>query len=719
MTSHRFFASSPAGLEQLLGRELESLGLAGPAVSRSGVYFSGTLEDAYRVMLWSRIASRVLLPLAEFEAATPEQLYDGVRLIDWSEHLDAEGSLAVDCRVSQAAITHSHYAALKVKDAVVDQFRARGLERPSIDLERPDVRINLFLRKNTATLSLDLSGESLHRRGYRTEQAQAPLKENLAAALLMYGRWPELALEGAPLADPMCGSGTLVVEAGLMACDIAPGLLRENPLPGGWKQHDSAVWQRLWDEAQQRREVGLAKGVRLYGFDQDGRALEMARNNARRAGLEHLVHFEKCPVQKLTRPEELEEARGLLIVNPPYGERMGENLEQVENLYRGLGETLRGQFQGWKALILTGKPELGRMIGLQAVHRNHVFNGPIKCQLLHFEVEARRLQAPAPGSREREQQRIEAAASGMFGNRLKKNLDRLSRWAKKEGVSCYRLYDADMPEYAVAIDLYGDQVHIQEYAAPAKVSQEGAQKRLEEILLATPKVLGIDASRVHLKVRRRQKGTEQYERLAQEKKFFEVSEGQGRFLVNLKDYLDTGLFLDHRPLRLRIAEEASGKRFLNLFCYTASASVHAALGGAASTTSVDMSSTYLDWARRNFSLNGMASGNHQLIRANCVEWLRQAEEQYDLIFLDPPTFSNSKAMADHFDVQRDHGELVRNCLRLLSDEGVLYFSTNHQKFRLDETLASEMRIEDISKETIPYDFERNPKIHRCWRITKG
>jgi 23S rRNA (guanine2069-N7)-methyltransferase / 23S rRNA (guanine2445-N2)-methyltransferase len=319
----------------------------------------------------------------------------------------------------------------------------------------------------------------------------------------------------------------------------------------------------------------------------------------------------------------------------------------------------------------------------------------------------------------------------MFANRLRKNLRLLGKWARREGVSCYRLYDADMPEYAVAVDLYEGWAHVQEYAAPATVAPARAEARLREAMAVLPEVLGIPAGNLVLKVRRRQKGLAQYERQAMTGDFHEVGEGGLRFLVNLTDYLDTGLFLDHRVTRAMIRELAAGpappigwgrgRRFLNLFAYTGTASVYAASGGAVSTTSVDMSRVYLDWARRNMSLNGFVEGPaHRFVHGDCLKWVTlHRGERYDLIFLDPPTFSTSKRMAERtFDVQRDHAPLIRAAAGLLAPEGVLLFSNNFQRFRLHRQALSDLTVEDISAATIPHDFARNPRIHTCWRIAR-
>lgn len=315
------------------------------------------------------------------------------------------------------------------------------------------------------------------------------------------------------------------------------------------------------------------------------------------------------------------------------------------------------------------------------------------------------------------------SGADMFANRLRKNLKSLTKWAKQQSVSCYRLYDADLPEYAVAIDFYqGEQVwlHVQEYDAPKTIDAHKAMQRLAAIMSVLPQVLAIPSEQIFLKVRRKQKNTEQYQKHNDTAHFHIVAEGGCRFWVNFEDYLDTGLFLDHRPLRLTIQQQARGKRFLNLFAYTASATVHAAIGGAISTVSVDMSKTYLDWAKRNLALNHIV-GDHQLIQANCVDWLNhqanQGVEKFDLIFLDPPTFSNSKRMDNELDLQRDHVGLIQNAVALLAPGGVLYFSTNFRKFVLDSAALAGLTVEDISLKTIPHDFARDAKIHYGWKIS--
>ena len=727
-----FFATAPLGIELLLAQELRDLGIPDVREGRAGVAFGGGLQAAYTACLWSRLANRVLMPIARFPAATGDELYDGVRSVDWELHMEPESTLAVDFAASRSAITHTLFGAQKVKDAIVDHFRSRSGARPSVDLARPDLRVNVYLDRDQATLSIDLSGDSLHKRGYRIEGGKAPLKENLAAAILIRAGWPAVAAAGGQLIDPMCGSGTLPIEAALMAADFAPGLLR--PWYGflGWRGHDADCWLGLLAEADRRSEAGLKQLPVIVGYDVDRRAIHTALGNLDRAGLRGAVHFERKSVEEV-RPQR---PNGLLVVNPPYGERLGDE-ESLDALYRTLGETLRTHFSGWKASVFTGNPELAFKVGIRAIKQYALYNGALECKLFNFEVTEERFFTPHEGEppTEAERQRrllfrkaravdLSTGGAEMFANRLRKNLKNLGRWARQSGTFCYRLYDADLPEYAVAVDLYQGEklwVHVQEYEAPATVDPVKAETRLIEALAGIPAVLEIPPDQVFLKVRRRQKGSAQYEKQSASGKFHEVEEGGLRFEVNFEDYLDTGLFLDHRLTRALIRERANGKSFLNLFAYTGTASVYAASGGAASTTTVDMSRTYLDWAARNLALNGFGGDRHELIQADCIEWLLDAVEsnwRYDLIFLDPPTFSTSKRMKATLDIQRDHVDLIRDCLDLLTPEGLLVFSTNHRKFRLDTAALADCRIEDISRKTLPKDFERNPRIHYAWLIQR-
>ncbi len=774
MPIYQLFATTPKAMETILTEELQSLGISNIKATMAGVAFQGDLETAYRACLWSRTANRILLVLSSFEVKTQDDLYNGVQQINWFEHINADDTFAVSFSAKNSeAINNTHFGALKVKDAIVDQMRDKFQQRPSINTEQPNIRINVYLNGEIAQLSLDLSGESLHRRGYRDVNIQAPMKENLAAAMLLRCGWPEIAKQNGSLLDPMCGSGTLLLEGAMIAADYAPGLLRDYFGFIGWKKHDATCWKKLRTEALQRRKAGMEKLPVIVGFDQNRHTVNAALTHIANAGLQNKIHVERRDIEYAEPAESW--TPGLLICNPPYGERLGDEQETAE-LYKKFGESLKAHFIGWKAAMIISNPELGFRLGVRSQKPITLYNGALECKLLRFNIEEssffipkaktqeeriaqviaiskteppivdtekvarveKALKPEAEGSTDKESGKanapiVEAIADKEdskvgaieFANRLKKNFKKLSKWARQNEITCYRVYDADLPEYAAAVDIYqGSEtwINVQEYEPPKTIDQHKADQRLAGLLAEIPHVLGVNSDHIFLKIRRKQRSTDQYEKHGELGRFHTIEEGGCKLLINIEDYLDTGLFLDHRPIRMLIQQHAKNKRFLNLFAYTGSATVHAAMGGATSTTTVDMSNTYTEWAKNNMALN-KNTGEHEFIQTDCLEWLANEAKkadvrQYDLIFLDPPTFSNSKRMDDVFDIQNDHVQLIKNAVTLLAPEGILYFSTNFRRFKIDSLGLSELTVEDISAATIPEDFSRNPRIHYCWKITK-
>lgn len=711
--SRRYFATCPKGLEYLLVDELKALGAEGVREALAGVHFEGPLEIAYRACLWSRLASRILLPVAEFACAGDEALYDGVQAIDWSRHLRADGTLAVDASLVQSQLKHARYAEQKTKDAIVDQFRQASGQRPSVDTDQPDIRINLHVKRDRATVSIDLSGDALHRRGWRLEQGAAPIKENLACAVLIRAGWPQRMHEQA-LFDPLCGSGTLLIEGARMAADIAPGLERDYYGFLGWLGVDVPLWQRLLDEARERARIGRESlALRFFGSDADKRVIEAARANASVAGVSAFLRFE---VRALEDIREAPAPTGLVVSNPPYDARLSAD----PGLYRALGALLRGPCREWAAGFIVADEAPGQAIGLRAEKRYALYNGAIACSLLRFASVAEQPErAPA-------QPKELSPGAEMVANRLRKNLKKLAPWRKREGVNCYRAYDADLPEYAAAIDVYtaaagapdedqGLWLHVQEYKAPREIPEETTRRRLSEVLQAAMAVFALPRTRIALKTRAPQTRSARYQKQDMRGHWLPVEEDGLQLQVNLFDYLDTGLFLDHRPARRLIRQQARGKRVLNLFCYTGVASVHAAAGGAAATTSVDLSSTYLEWAARNLGANGFTGERHRLIQADVLAWLAQNRERFELIFCDPPTFSNSARAAD-FDIQRDHARLIRLCMDRLAPGGQLLFSNNFRRFRMDADIEADFQVEEIGAASVPPDFGRDLKIHRAFWV---
>jgi 23S rRNA m(2)G-2445 methyltransferase (EC 2.1.1.52) len=874
--SHNYFATCPKGLESLLKQELESIVSSEVKETVAGCSFDGDLENAYRACLWSRCANKILLPLARGIVKSADDIYALVASVPWEEHFLPDSTLLVDFIGASDAIRHTQFGAQRVKDAVVDRLREQTGERPNVEKSNPDIRINARLAKGQLHLSLDLSGDSLHRRGYRMGQGGAPLKENLAAALLLRAGWTDIAARGGALLDPMCGSATFLIEGVMIAADIAPGIYRADKAhrsrfgaipnsPKGfgferWRQHSSEMWQTLIDEAFARREKGLANfNSEVRGYDVVHRVLDAAAENIETAGLADLIRLTPKAVEEFKKPTHTEITAGLVICNPPYGERLGE-IDALKATYYSLASVMKRELPGWELAVFTGAKALSDALRLRPRKKYKFYNGAIPSELLLFDLLAA-TSAPEPanssatksgaslyGARSqsssdatetesnaispdksakndsesqcvssspsvnlnvegsdqsnpdsdrlgidsadsasptaiptnspyghsRDRNNLDEAAepvqttpeqikkspwagtrvtadstadlrpydptldpktptelkefplsSGaeMVCNRLKKNQKRLEKWLRKSDVNCYRLYDADMPEYSAAVDVYtgsqGDlHIHVQEYAAPKSIEESKAEARFKELVHAVAVACDVSEDVIVLKTRRRNKGKQQYEKLTRwEPSPGEVvTEGQCKFKVNLHDYLDTGLFLDHRPLRMRIADMAKGKKFLNLFCYTATATVHAAVGGASSSVSVDMSNTYLQWARENFDLNNIQPIKHRLIRDNCLTWLDECQETFDLIMLDPPSFSNSKKMEDVLDIQQDHVDLVSRCMDLLNPAGTLFFSNNLRSFKLDYDALAAFDIKDITAQSLDPDFKQNAKIHHCWEV---
>jgi 23S rRNA (guanine2445-N2)-methyltransferase / 23S rRNA (guanine2069-N7)-methyltransferase len=583
-------------------------------------------------------------------------------------------------------------------------------------------------------VAIDLSGRPLHERGYRGAQGVAPLKETLAAGCLLawdeFGELRAAAARGEPvwLADPLCGSGTFLLEAGSILADLAPGRLRDavdSTRRWGfvaWGGHDPTAWAALQREAEERAVAGLARltgRLRLFGSD-SGAIVREVRPGAVRLGLDVFVSTARRDLGDLYLGGDGEQPAGdgLVVTNPPYGARLGD-VAGAEAVLRRLGAALRRRCPGRRVAVLAARGT-ERALDLPLDGATTVWNGALECRFVRAHVpEQGDTRRPASGVRNDE---LEA-----FRNRIAKNLGKLERWIAREGVEAYRLYDADIPQLAVAVDRYGDRVQIHEYEPPARVDPVRARERLAAITDALPALLGVSAAHVHVKVRRRQRQAagEQYERLGAGGEEFAVREGPLRFLVNLTDRLDTGLYLDHRTTRRMVGELASGKRLLNLFGYTATATAQAIASGASATTTVDSSWTYLEWGQRNLALNRLvpsapAAGTpHELVRADCLQWLQRTRDAWDVVFLDPPTHSRGALMAGPFDVQLDHPALLRLVRPRIAPGGVLVFSTHARGFRLGGELGDWARVEEVTHRTIPPDFRLAPRsaaVHRCFLL---
>ena len=735
------------GLEAPLQTELTSFGIASEIKSTGRLAVTGTLRDLYTICLWSRVASRVLMLIkrkninTEYDVA--EQLYGLAKSVDWTEQFKLEQTFAIRLSVDKRVAVSQQFAMLRIKDAIADTFNEVYDSRPNVDSKNPDFSVFATVNDKQAELYLDLSGTSLHRRGYRVAMTEAPLKENLAAALLYSAGWHKKNEEGnAPLynalIDPMCGSGTFIIEALLMHCDYAVGIDKAANQFGfyEWQHHDDALWQQMIDDAQTRFRDALAITNEqpdtlplILGFDADSGAILATEKNLIAAGLQDLLPLLDLETRALDQLSSVLKplvddgrlSNSLVITNPPYGERLGDE-EMIKPLYHALGLILQDSFAGI---------DIDPMVGILAANVEQVDILPIKepktlrCHNGAITVYFRygTLIAGQTGNlvSRFEKREIEVEEGQDFINRLQKNLAKLKKLAKKDTVSNLRVYNADLPDFKVAVDLYGDYVHVQEYAPPKTIPPETAKKRFNLALMGIREVFGINREQIFIKTRARQSGNDQYSKQGNTEKrgkFYVAREDGAYFYVNFTDYLDTGLFIDHRNMRARIKDNSRNKSVLNLFAYTCTASVHAALAGAKKVTSVDLSQNYLDWGKQNFVLNGLdvSRNKYQFVAADIFEWIKDNTEQFDIIFIDPPTFSNSKKFQGTFDVQRDHSALINRAMNRLTSDGVLYFSNNFTRFELDEQLTERYDIVDITQKTIGFDFDVKKPIHQSFEI---
>jgi 23S rRNA (guanine2445-N2)-methyltransferase / 23S rRNA (guanine2069-N7)-methyltransferase len=760
-----YIATCPKGLEHQLGLELARLGAVEVQESVAACYFKADLATSYKVCLWSRLANRVALLLLRNRIDSEQALYDSITALPWSSYFSADKTLLVDFNGTSADIRDSRFGAKRVKDAINDSFLSSVNQRLVIDEQRPDILVYGRLFNGRFTLALDLVGESLHQRGYRSRGGAAPLKENLAAAILLQSDWPAIAESGGSFVDPMCGSGTLLIEAALIAANIPPTFLRARGLVGNghwcltqFSNYDDAVWQQVMKLQALAADEGCNQLTNtLLGFDIDPRTVALANENIALAGLTDCLTVKVTAIDRLSLPDDI--LPGLLVVNPPYGERLGE-VDELIPVYQQLGRLLKQSCMGWQASVFTGNKDLGWQTGLRSWRQHRLYNGAIECQVQRYRVDEKSIAVDLT-DRGKKVLSVDDLSDNatMLANRLIKNRRRLKPWLKKQSNACYRVYDADLPEYAMAIDCYvaveklaleSDDVsgaypiknsgaspyknvptplpkratlaqpelhiHLQEYAPPATVDVGLARKRVKDAIAAVSAVFECPLEQIYLKRRERQRGNSQYQKTDASDQALVVLEHGHAFKINLQRYLDSGLFLDHRPVRLLIAKEVAGKRFLNLFSYTGSASVYAAKAGASQSLSIDMSNNYLNWTRHNFELNAIDCEQHELLRADCSEWLKTSDMNFDCILLDPPSFSNSKRMDHTLDISRDHIDLISLAMRRLTAEGSLYFSNNKRGFKLAPELTRQFAVEDLTRATLDPDFERGRPAHQCWRL---
>ncbi len=733
-------AACAFGLEAIVRRELAGLDIEATIGESGRVHFRGSLETVAKANLWLRCADRILIRVAEFPAADFDALFESTKAICWGEWIPVDGEFTVTGRSVKSTLTSVPACQRAVKRAIVDAMR-RDHATEELAESGASYPVDIALLKDTATITIDTTGRSLHRRGYRSAVTAAPLKETLAAAMVMLSYWKR----DRPLIDPFCGSGTILIEAAMIGRKMAPGQSREFHFEQ-WKEAPREALLELRTEALQGVLETLPQ--RLLGSDTDFRVLRFARENAEAAGVTADMHFETADVRDLRSSRRF----GCLITNPPYGMRLGRDWE-IEELYASLPNVLR-HLTTWSFYFLTSHSGFERILGRDANRRRKLYNGRIECTYYQFQGPKPVSDTPKPASepeamsdatepQESPEQKSKPAKTGrpyvhavgdaafgalpdnaqhqadLFATRLRKRAKHFRKMMARRNITCFRLYERDVPEIPLVVDRYENYLHLSEFERPHDRDPAQHAAWLDLMAETAGAALDVPKQNVFLKRRSRQRGNTQHEKVAETDRKIKVQEGGLTFLVNLADYIDTGLFLDHRVTRGMVREQAAGKHFLNLFAYTGSFTTYAAAGGAASTTSVDLSQTYLDWAQENLAANGLTGPHHQFAAMDIGEFVRRHRpgEVYDLVVCDPPTFSNSKRTDQDWNVQTDAVPLLKNILKLVRPGGVIFFSTNFRRFKFESESLMATSIHEISKQTVPDEF-RNRRIHRCWRIEK-
>ena len=741
-------ATAASGTEAIVKRELAALGYTARTTTPGRLLFRGDAAAICRANLWLRVAERILIRVGSFPAADFDALFEGTMALPWEQWLPRDAEFPVRGRSHRSQLSSVPACQRSVKRAIVERLR-KANNAEILPETGALYSIEISLRDDVATLTLDTTGTGLHKRGYRPLVGEAQLRETLAAAMVQLTFWRP----GRVMADPFCGTGTIPIEAALIGRNIAPGKRRQFACEA-WPTFDGEQWRLAREEASDAVRPALTE--RLLAYDIDAETLSLARYHAQQAGVADDIHWQQRPFSELRAKADY----GCIVSNPPYGERMGDDREIVE-LYRSFPLVLR-RLPTWSFYILSSRLDLEDLVGQRATRRRKLYNGSIECTYYQFhgprpprdgalrsaddsslqavdesidpsdgdthafeqEYEPPRRNRPAKAAAERGPafgglQESAARQAKEFANRLRNRARHFRRWPPKRGITCFRLYERDVPDVPLVVDRYENALHIAEFARPHDRSPAQHADWLDLMTKTAAKVLEVPRERVFIKFRDRQRGVDQYQRVDDRGARFVVHEGGLKFVVNLSDYVDTGLFLDHRITRQMIRERAAGKRFLNLFGYTGSFTVYAAAGGAVTTTTVDKSSTYTDWARENLELNGFASVAHNIVRSDINSFLQglRPSEQWDLAVVDPPTFSNIKGIEVDWDVQRDHAVLLKRLAAHIVPGGTMFFSTNLRRFKLDEAALNHYSIRDITRQTIPEDF-RNERIHKCWLLTR-
>ncbi|MGL4524264.1 MAG: bifunctional 23S rRNA (guanine(2069)-N(7))-methyltransferase RlmK/23S rRNA (guanine(2445)-N(2))-methyltransferase RlmL [Spirochaetia bacterium] len=698
-----FLANCPLHAEDLLSQEIVDLGGTIVERVRSGVYFCGKIDLLYRSCLWLRTASSLKLVIKRFKAKDRPSFYQAILTNPWFDHMTSATSIA--CQVSSApqSFAPNHFLALVVKDAIADSFRKVGRARPNVNTENPDLGVAVHMEGENGTLLLEL-GHALHQRSWRInaqssehgvviKKKSSSMQENLAAVLLYRSHWPKFARQGLAFVDAICWQGVTLFEAYAMATDYAPQLKKSSIGFEKWVQYDPALWQKCKEEANLRYEKGKENTPLFYGFDTNDTALDQARLCCEKAQFSHEIQFEKSHLLSLRPPCE----KGFMIINPKYSEQLND-AQKTEAFFHEVATYMKANLRGWNIAMTLPSEDALRYLDVRTDRLNTFYHGAEKRHLARFTLFSEAMITPL--SKQGERMKLY----------LQDRYASLSDLAKKKWkTSVYRLYCAEKPGYAALCDIYNDILVIQ----PFETSPE-----IKELTRACQEVAGINRVNTVIKKRRKMKESEQYET---EKSLVNVEkiviEGGLKFYVNLSAYIDTGFYLDHRPLRLWLSKECKGNTFLNLFCYTGAMSVVAAQAGARKICSVDASKTYLNIAEKNMKLNRLETLNAQWVRSDVHKFLQKNSDSWDIIYVDPPTYSNGTGR-DNFDVHRDHPRLLHLCIQALAPKGKIYFSTHSRKFRLDEKIECDYLVKDLTKASLDEDCQTDRPIHYLWEIKK-
>jgi 23S rRNA (guanine2445-N2)-methyltransferase / 23S rRNA (guanine2069-N7)-methyltransferase len=708
------------GLETLVRRELENLGYDSRVDAPGHIRFQGDPVAIARCNTWLRTADRIMVQVGQSQCEDFDTLFDFVGQLPWERWVGPDDAFLVTAHSVQSQLTSVPALQRTVKKAIAGRL-VQAHSAASLPETGVKYSVHVALIRNEARFTIDTTGPSLHRRGYRSRYLRGALKETLAAAVVQLSFWDRTR----PMLDPFCGSGTIPIEAALIGCNIAPGRNRTFAAET-WPSIEADIWNNVRREADEQQGEDLE--TRIVGMDIDTQGLRLAREGAEFMGVEDSVHFQPASFDRAASKRKY----GCLITNPPWfdpGMNGGLKRYELDAMVKAIPEVLR-HLPTWSHFILTDHPQFEKLVGRPANRNRKLYNDRLQCFFYQYA-------GPKPGNASEPTQHEtrtapapQAAAFGqltpkcfeqaeLFSRRLVKRAKHLRRWPSRQGITCFRLYERDIPEIPLVVDRYEDHLHITEYERPHDRDPALHASWLDLMASTAGKTLDVSPEHVFFKRRGRQKGDEQHQRVADQKYEIQVQEAGLKFWVNLSDYVDTGLFLDHRITRSMVHDEAKGKRFLNLFAYTGAFSVYAADGAAASTVTVDWSSQYLKWSERNMHANGFTGPEHQFVRSDAASYVFTLPEKplFDLAVVDPPTFSNSKRTDEDWDVQIGYVKLLNELLLRMSEGGVIYFSNNFRRFKFDPDAISATVKHELSNQTVPSDF-RNRRIHRCWRIVK-